>query len=196
MRDSGTMFCPRCGLGFAPGTPSCPACHVGLVGSDARDAGARDGRAVLHDDPATLEHLRTAPASWIRELQQALDDAAIPCRTVISSSANPDLTISVRPRDLERARAIDQVVFARQVPGTDGLRSAEELDFQTCPGCGSSLAETDRECAECGLSLVQPEIWACGACGQELQPPVGRCPSCFTAVTWDDQRPGRDDVSD
>ncbi|NLH72757.1 MAG: hypothetical protein GX456_06865 [Verrucomicrobia bacterium] len=50
-----------------------------------------------------------------------------------------------------------------------------------CPGCGSSVQATWKNCPECGRALVSVQTRSC-ECGQELLPSWKVCPLCGKAV--------------
>ncbi len=189
-----TVRCPRCHLGFAPGTRSCPVCHVPL--SASRGTPVPSGRTVheiephpeeattaseLEDDPAELVALRTAPPAWVRALLERLRASGIPARTK-PSPRPPDLTVFVRSEDQPRAARIDREVFAAEVPESGRAPDVEQFDPGRCPGCGATVDTGAHVCPECELALVQPDGWRCGSCGASMEPDAPICRACGAGI--------------
>ena len=87
-------------------------------------------------------------------------------------------SLYVRPEDLDRARDIDEKVFAVEVPDGEGMPHAEDLDFSSCPGCGNRLEENDLKCSSCGLDLSPTERRKCSNCDEVIDVNVAVCPRC------------------
>jgi len=176
------VVCPKCKVGFAPGTVLCPICKVRLVsGSESREALAPP---VLTVDSSSLEELRTASSDWIRHLQDKLTHEEIPHRTELSDRREMIFSVYVRPEDLPRAKNIDQEVFASEVPGSKEMALVEDVDFSSCPGCGNRLGDRDRECSGCGLVLFPTEGWRCRNCNGTVEVDIDICPHCGAGIDW------------
>jgi hypothetical protein len=182
MESFDPIVCPQCKLGFAPGTTLCPVCKVGLLSGD--EPNETPLPVILQDDLSYLEELRTAAAEWTRHLQDKLAQAGILYRTEVSDRRRRLFSIYVRPDDLARAKDIDQEVFTMEVPGSGQMRPVEDLDFSSCPGCGSRLGERDRECAGCGLVLFPTDGWTCSNCDEPVEVDVEACPHCGAGIDW------------
>jgi RNA polymerase subunit RPABC4/transcription elongation factor Spt4 len=176
------VICPQCNVGFAPDTARCPICKGFLVPKD--EYKATPDPIVLHDDLSSLVKLRTDGVDWITHLQDKLAEASIPHRTVPSDPPRIRMSFSiyVRPEDLPRAKAIDDEVFAKEVPESEGMHHVEDLDFWSCPACGNRLGEKDLTCSSCGLALSAPEVQFCGTCNMLLAPDIAKCPRCGSNV--------------
>jgi RNA polymerase subunit RPABC4/transcription elongation factor Spt4 len=181
------VICPHCNIGFAPDTARCPICKGFLVPKD--EYKATPDPIVLDDDLSSLARLRTDGVDWITHLQAKLAETGIPHRTVPSDPPRIRLSFSiyVRPEDLARAKAIDDKVFAKEVPESAGMRSVEDLDFWSCPACGNRLGEKDLTCGSCGLALSPPDVRWCGTCSAMLEADVAVCPRCGSTTSRSEQ---------
>jgi RNA polymerase subunit RPABC4/transcription elongation factor Spt4 len=180
MADFGEAVCPQCKVGFAPDTAICPICKIQLVSKDESvdELSETPAPVILDDDLSSLEKLRTADIDWIHHLQDKLAEAGIPHCIEQSDPPRMSFSVYVRPEDLPRAKDIDEKLFAVEVPGSEGMPHAEDLDFWSCPGCGNRLGEKDLKCSSCGLVLSPPEGWRCSNCNEMVEANVAVCPHC------------------
>lgn len=181
MKNLEPVYCPRCKLGFAPGTRFCPSCKIAFSPKD-EEFGVPAEPVNLQEDVAILALLRTETAAWIRRLQKNLDDAGIPHRTTVAERRFHLLSLYVRPADFEEASRIDHEVYKLEVPGTEEVKHTADLDFTACPGCGDFLEDRDRECRSCGLRMAGKER-RCLRCDEELEDEHERCARCGTKVS-------------
>ena len=190
MANFDSVVCPRCKVGFAPDTVLCPICKIPLASEEELEDESEDeveetpAPVILADDLSSLEKLRTGATDWIHHLQDKLAEAGIPHRIELSEHRLTVCSVYVRPEDLPRAKDIDDKVFAQEVPDAEGIPRAEELDFWSCPGCGSRLGEKDLECSSCGLVLFPPEGWRCRNCNVLVEVGVKVCPHCGGPIAW------------
>ncbi len=155
MADLDEVFCPKCGVGFAPDTAICPICNIPLVSeAEAEHEESETPEPVILDDAvSSLEKLRTGGVEWIRHLQDRLAAEGIPHRIEPYDLRGMFFSVYVRSEDLPHAKKIDDEVFTAEVPDSEGMQQIEDLDFSVCPGCGSPLGEKDLKCSSCGLNL-------------------------------------------
>ncbi len=147
------VFCPKCGVGFAPDTGTCPICNIPLV-SEIEDEERETPEPIILDDAVlSLEKLRTGGVEWIHHLQDRLAAEGIPHRIEPYDARGMFFSVYVRVEDLPRAKKIDDEVFTAEVPESEGMQQIEDLDFSVCPGCGNPLGEKDLKCSSCGLNL-------------------------------------------
>jgi RNA polymerase subunit RPABC4/transcription elongation factor Spt4 len=172
------VICPRCNVGFAPGTVRCPICKTAVVSKSEYRAAPHP--IVLQDDLSSLVKLRTADVKRVYRLQDGLTEAGIPHRTELSDPPHirRSFSIYVRPGDIPRAQAIDEKVFTAIVPESEGMCRMEELDFWTCPACGNRLREKDLTCSSCGLVFSPPDDRHCSRCGEMIAIDAAVCPHC------------------
>ncbi len=189
MADYDSVFCPKCKVGFAPETAICPICHVPLAseGDFEDDPGEIPEPVILDDDLSSLKELRTADVTWTHHLQDKLAEAKIPHRIEQSDPPHMTFSVFVRDEDRPRAREIDDEVFADEVPDSEGMPHMENLDFSSCPGCGSRLGENDLKCSSCGLILSPTEGWTCSQCNEEVEFKVAVCPHCGAELDWSEE---------
>jgi RNA polymerase subunit RPABC4/transcription elongation factor Spt4 len=183
MTDLNEVVCPRCKIGFAPDTAICPICKIPLISEDWADE--TPAPVILTDDLSSLEELRAADLDWIHHLQDKLAEAGIPHRIELSNPRNNFFSVFVRPEDLDRAKDIDEKVFAAEVPDGEGMPPVEELDFWSCPGCGNRLGEKELTCSNCGLVLFPADVWRCSNCNGVVEVNVAVCPHCGWDIDWD-----------
>ncbi len=191
MGDYDSVVCPKCKVGFAPGIAVCPFCNLPLASEQEQEREEDSDEApepiILNDDISSLEELRTADVSWIQHLQDKLAKAGIPHCIEQSDPPRMSFSVYVRPEDLSRAKDIDEKVFAEEVPDGGVMPHAEELDFSSCPGCGSRLGENDLKCSSCGLNLSPTEGWKCPDCNEVVEENVRTCPHCGCEIEWSEE---------
>jgi RNA polymerase subunit RPABC4/transcription elongation factor Spt4 len=184
MADLDSVVCPQCKVGFAPDTTVCPICKIPFVPED--ESGETPAPVIVTDDLASLEGLRTADSDWIHHLQDRLAEAEIPHRIELSDGRCRLFSVYVRPEDLSRAKEADDKVFAQEVPDSEGMPRAEELDFWSCPGCGNRLGERVLKCSSCGLVLFPTEGWRCSHCNGVVGVDAAVCPHCGSRIDRSD----------
>ena len=186
MADYDSVFCPKCKVGFAPDTAICPICKIPLTSEDEFEDEPSEipKPMIIDDDISSLKELRTADVSWIHHLQDKLAESAIPHRIEQSDPPGMLFSVFVRPEDLDRAKDIDDKVFAQEVPDTEGMPHVEDLDFSSCPACGNRLGENDLKCTSCGLVLFPTNGWRCRNCDEEIDLKVAECPRCGSKIDW------------
>jgi RNA polymerase subunit RPABC4/transcription elongation factor Spt4 len=182
MADLDEVICPRCKLGFAPDTATCPICNIPLVSEEWSNE--TPSPVILTDDLSSLKELRAADLDWIHHLQDKLAEAGIPHRIEVSDPRYRFFSVFVRPEDLLRAKDVDDKVFAVEVPDGEGMPPVEKLDFWSCPGCGNRLGEKDLKCSNCGLVLFQADDWRCSNCDGIVEVNVSVCPHCGCDIDW------------
>lgn len=180
MPHADSVFCPKCNVGFAPDTAICPICKIPLSSQDEYqdDLDETPEPVIIDDDISSLKELRTAGVDWIHHLQDKLAEAGIPHRVEQSHPPRMLFSIHVRAEDLPAAKDIDEKVFAAEVPDSEGMPHVEDLDFSSCPGCGSRLEENDLKCSGCGLDLSPTEHRKCSNCDEVVEINVAVCPRC------------------
>jgi len=180
MADFNSVVCPKCKVGFAPGTEVCPFCEIPLVSEQEfeDEPGEIPEPVILDDDVSSLKELRTADLSWIHHLQDKLAEARIPHQIEQFHPPRMLFSVYVRPEDLPQAKDIDEKVFGEEVPDGEEMPHVEDLDFASCPGCGNRLGENDLKCSSCGLDLSPTEHWKCSNCGEVIEINVAVCPHC------------------
>jgi RNA polymerase subunit RPABC4/transcription elongation factor Spt4 len=180
MADYDSVVCPKCKLGFAPGTAICPICKIPLASEDEfqEEPGETPEPIILDDDISSLQKLRTADVNWIHHLQDKLAEAGIPHCIEQSVPRRMLFSVYVRPEGLPRAKDIDEKVFAEEVPDGEAMTDVEDLDFSSCPGCGNRLGENDLKCSGCGLDLSPTDRRKCGNCDEVIEANVPVCPHC------------------
>jgi len=190
MADYDSVVCPKCKLGFAPDTGTCPICKIPLVSEGELEdefedeCGEPPEPIILDDDISSLKGLRTADVEWIHHLQDKLAEAGIPHCIEQSDPPRMLFSVYVRPEDLPRAKDIDEKVFAEEVPDGEGMPHMEDLDFSSCPGCGHRLGENDLKCNNCGLNLSPTNQRKCPNCDEMIEANVQACPNCGYDVDW------------
>jgi RNA polymerase subunit RPABC4/transcription elongation factor Spt4 len=180
MPDYDSVVCPKCKVGFAPDTAICPICKIPLISEDEFEEAPGEARKpiILDDDISSLEKLRTADVAWIHHLQDKLAEAGIPHCIEQSAPRRMLFSVYVRLEDLPRAKEIDEKVFTEEVPDSEGMPHAEDLDFSCCPACGNRLWENDLKCSSCGLNLSLADHRKCTNCQEMIDANVGVCPHC------------------
>jgi hypothetical protein len=186
MADPDSVVCSKCKVGFAPGTETCPICKIPLVSEDEfeDEPGETPEPIILDDDISSLKELRTADVDWIHHLQDKLAEAGIPHCIEQSAPRRMLFSLYVRPEDLDRAKDIDEKVFAVEVPDGEGMPHAEDLDFSSCPACGNRLEENDLKCSSCGLDLSPTDRRKCSICDEVIEANAAVCPRCGCDIDW------------
>jgi RNA polymerase subunit RPABC4/transcription elongation factor Spt4 len=186
MGDYDSAVCPKCKVGFAPGIAVCPFCKIPLASKQLfeEEPDETPEPIILDDDISSLKELRTADVNWIHHLQDKLAEAGIPHCIEQSAPRRMVFSLYVRPEDLDRAKEIDEKVYAIEVPDGEGMRHTEDLDFSSCPACGNRLGENDLKCSSCGLDLSPTERRKCTHCDELIEVNVAVCPHCGCDVDW------------
>jgi hypothetical protein len=170
-------------LPLTPDKEVCPICKTSLVSED--EVSETPVPVILTDDLSSLEKVRTTDLDWIHHLQDKLAQAGIAHRVEIADLPNRRqnyFALYVRPEDLPIAREIDAQVFGVEVPDAEGMPRVEDLDFWSCPACGSRLGEKDLKCSNCGLVLFPTEGWRCNNCNGAVKINVAVCPHCGSQI--------------
>lgn len=182
MTDLNPVYCPKCRLGFSPATIACPSCGIKLLSGEELDG--TDDSLEPEVDLSNFYLLRTERIDWIKNLIDKLAEAEIPFR-VVAHNQGGTASVFVIDDDREKARRIDHGVYQSQVYGTEAVRYTKDLQFESCPACGASLAEAAQECRSCGL-IMSGRGWQCDKCHGELEGDEEACPYCGETINWDD----------
>ena len=92
-----------------------------------------------------------------------------------------ELALYVRLEDLAQANELGESYVRRQLPDFDGAAVEGEI-LESCPACGTPLAQGAEACGECGLEFAVQTI-RCLRCGQESTSDQAACPNC--GDRWD-----------
>lgn len=146
-------YCPDCGEEFLHAASRCSDCGVDLVLDPQTSQAAPE-----LPEAGELVAVRGADLRWIRELEERLARAGIPCRVEIGETrpgAAARGTLFVRPEDAEGAAAIDAEFAREQIPDLpEGTTSLWVESGDTCPACSSPVPPDATACPDCGLVIA------------------------------------------
>jgi uncharacterized OB-fold protein len=150
-------ICPECGTEYLPHVEKCADCGAVLLFPEEIEKAQEEKERLMGK---TLENevvVREGDLKWLSELYAVLIDAGIPC-TVRSDEGckkgccGDTCRLVVSPQDYERAQERIEHYFMEMHPE---IRVSNELaSAGKCPACGSPVSAGDRECPDCGLTLV------------------------------------------
>lgn len=146
--------CPRCGEEYVHEASMCADCGVALV----LDPQAAEAEPEL--PPAReLVSVRNADLRWIHGLAERLAGAGIPSRVELAETpARPGAaargTLFVRPQDAEAAAGIDSAFARQQIPDLPEDVSAQWVESEACPACGTEVPPDAEACPDCGLVIA------------------------------------------
>lgn len=119
----------------------------------------------MSENDAELEGLvlvRAAERTWVDRLAEKLRALQIFHRVALEASCGKSASrfeisryqVWVRPDDLAGAQACDREVMRDELPELEGEVAPLTGDASACAACGSPVAESDSECPDCGLALI------------------------------------------
>ena len=156
--------CPACREEYTPTTERCVDCDVALVHEEelGPEEAAEEEEALPPVE--ALACVRVAPVAWIRALSEGLQERGIAHRVQEAQAGDapegqsPGVFGNVRlfglwvqEADLAEAAELDGVLAARLAPHEAPV--AEEGEEESCPACGTPLADEAVECPDCGLAF-------------------------------------------
>jgi hypothetical protein len=150
-------ICPDCEIEYLPHIEKCADCGAVLLSHEEHRQAQEEKKRLMAKAVENAAVVRDGDLKWLGKLYNVLIDAGIPC-TVISDagcskgSCGNKCRLMVSAEDIERARERVEEYYMEIDPE---LRAANELISQgKCPACGSPVAAGDKECSDCGLTLV------------------------------------------
>jgi hypothetical protein len=149
-------ICPDCDIEYLPHIEKCADCGAVLLFPEDLEKAQQEKKRLMAKAVEDEVVIRDGDLKWMRELYAVLIDAGIPC--AIRTDAGPKTgycskcRLVIAPEDFERAEERIEEYFMEMHPE---LRASRELAGEgKCPACGFSVGASDRECPDCGLTLV------------------------------------------
>ncbi len=154
---SPNKICPGCGTEYLPHVGKCADCGAVLLFPGELKEAQEEKERLMEKAVEDEVVVREGDLKWMSELYAVLIDAGIPC-TVRSdagcrkSRCGDKCRLVVSREDYEQAQERIEEYFMEMHPE---IRASHELvSAGKCPACGSSVGPGDRECTDCGLTLV------------------------------------------
>jgi hypothetical protein len=150
-------ICPDCEIEYLPHIEKCADCGAALLLLEEHRQAQEEKKRLMAKAIEKAAVVREGDLKWLGKLYDVLIDAGIPCAVISDAGCNKGCCsnkcrLMVSAEDLERARERVEEYYMEIHPE---LRAANELISQgKCPACGSPVAAGDKECSDCGLTLV------------------------------------------
>lgn len=150
-------LCPVCQTEYLYHILKCTDCGADLLLPQEHRKAQEDKKRLGQKAAENRAVVREGDLDWMSELRAVLVDAGIPC--MLHSGLNckkgccgDNFQLLVSSDDLESAQLRIEEYFMAINPE---LCTANELIKEgKCPACGSPVDTDERECPDCGLSLL------------------------------------------
>ncbi|MEW6584218.1 MAG: hypothetical protein AB1442_01255 [Nitrospirota bacterium] len=149
-------ICPDCKVEYQPHIERCADCGAVLLSHEEYRQAEEEKRRVMAEAIENAVVVKEGDLKWLGELYNVLIKAGISC-TVTSDAGckkgcRPKCMLIVSKEDFERAQERIHEYYMEIHPE---LRASNELiSHGRCPACGSPVGDSDKECSDCGLTLV------------------------------------------
>lgn len=150
-------ICPDCEMEYLPHIGKCADCGAVLLLHEEYLRVREERKRLAAKAVENAAVVRKGDLKWMGELYKVLINSGIPC-TVISDAAcnkgrcGDKFHLVVSAENFERAQESISEYYMEIHPE---LRASHELISQgRCPACGSPVASDDKECSDCGLTLM------------------------------------------
>lgn len=149
-------MCPDCGTEYLPHIERCADCGSALLLPEELLKAQEEKKRLMEEAVENEAVVREGDLSWMSELYAVLIDSGIPCSVRSDSnckkSCHGKCCLVVSREDFEKAQERIEEYFMEMHPE---IRTSRKLVSEgKCPACGSPVSAEDRECPDCGLSLV------------------------------------------
>jgi len=150
-------ICPDCEVEYLPHIEKCADCGSVLLLHEEHRQAQEEKKRLMKKAIDNAVVLREGDLKWLGELHNVLINAGIPC-TVISDPSckkgccGTTCRLIVSKDDTERAQGRITEYYMELHPE---LRASNELITRgKCPACGTPVGPSDKECPDCGLTLI------------------------------------------
>jgi len=149
-------ICPNCEVEYLPHIEKCADCCAVLLLPEEHRQAQEEKKRLMAKAIENAAVVREGDLKWLGELYKVLINSGIPCTVTSDASCNkgcrPKCLLIVSSENFERAQERIAEYFMEIHPE---LRASNELISQgKCPACGSPVGTGDKECSDCGLTLV------------------------------------------
>ena len=150
-------ICPDCEVEYMPHMEKCADCGAVLLLHEEHRRAQEERKRLTEKFIENAVVVREGDLKWLGELYNVLIDAGIACTVTSDAGCNKGCCgakcqLIVSTEDVERARERIAEYFMEIHPE---LRASNELMSQgKCPACGSPVGAEEKECSDCGLTLV------------------------------------------
>lgn len=149
-------ICPDCKAEYFPHVETCADCGAVLLLHEEYGRAQEERMRVMAAAIENAVAVREGDLKWLRELSGVLVDAGIPCtiapKADCAKGCQSTYLLIISSEDLERAQERIAEYFMEIHPE---LRASHALISQgRCPACGSAVGADDKECSDCGLTLL------------------------------------------
>jgi hypothetical protein len=153
-------ICPVCQSEYLPHIERCADCGAVLLLPEEHRKAQEEKRRLMEKAVENEVVVREGDLDWLGELHRVLIDAGIACTVRSEPGCNKSCCgdkcrLVVSPEDFERAHEKIEEYFVEMHPEA---RASRELSGEgRCPACGAAVGPDDRECRDCGLTLIVTE---------------------------------------
>jgi len=153
-------ICPECEVEYMPHMEKCADCGAVLLLHEEYRRAQEERKRLAEKFIENAVVVREGDLKWLSELYNVLIDAGIACAVTSDGCFNKSCRgakcgLIVSKEDLERTQERIAEYYMEIHPE---LRASNDLMKQgKCPACGSPVAAEERECSDCGLTLVVVE---------------------------------------
>ena len=150
-------ICPDCEVEYLPHIEKCADCGSVLLLNEEHRQAQEEKKRLMEKAIDNAVVLREGDLKWLGELHDVLINAGIPCTVISDPSCKKGCCGSicrliVSKDDTERAQGRITEYYMELHPE---LRASNELITQgKCPACGTPVGHSDKECSDCGLTLI------------------------------------------
>lgn len=150
-------LCPVCQTEYLYHIQKCADCGADLLLPEEHRRVQEEKKRLGEKAVENRAVVREGDLDWMSELRAVLVHAGIPCSLHSELNCNKgccgdNFQLVVSPDDLESAQQRIEEYFMLINPE---LGTANELIKEgKCPACGSPVNTDERECPDCGLSLL------------------------------------------
>jgi hypothetical protein len=150
-------ICPECNCEYLPHVETCADCGAALIHCEELQRLLEEQQRVMDQTIEDAVVVREGDLQWLGELYRVLIGSGIACSVQAADCCGKgcktgEYRLMVPSADAERASERIEEYFAEIHP--EVLASRELMGQGKCPACGSPVNADDRECPDCGLTLV------------------------------------------
>jgi hypothetical protein len=150
-------ICPDCEVEYMPHMEKCADCGAVLLLHEEYRRAQEERKRLTEKFIENAVVVREGDLKWLSELYNILIDSGIACTITSDGCFNKSCRgakcgLIVSREDLGKAQERIAEYFMEIHPE---LRASNELMKQgKCPACGSPVSAEDKECSDCGLTLL------------------------------------------
>jgi uncharacterized protein (UPF0212 family) len=150
-------YCPICLSEFREGFTRCNSCYVDLVAELAGEMDLSQDNIQQALEGKELVGITRGTLEVVKETRDILSKHRIASIVVdvdeeLPAGMPPRMALVVSKDDLERAIEVLGGKF-KEMLDVEGVDTANQMSYDSCPACGKKVTEHMEECPECGLVI-------------------------------------------